>query len=1416
MKLQRLFCMALLSLGCSTMIHAQQPLNLCCHPNDIKEWTPGSNPNDVFNVAKVPLAKRVKEPKLMKANDTQNYGGEICNSTILYPTCSLCPSQGEVNNFLAYQPTYWQYMDKLVYWAGSASEGIINIPPAGSTDAAHAQGVKSFGNIFFPPAAYGGTQEWVRQMLTRENGKYIYAVKLYQLCKYFNFDGWFINQESGGSLISEWVEFFQDFYAAAAEDGNTTVELQWYNASWYPDVTILSSHINTSQFIEYGQAGDYRDFAKKINCTEAQTFSKIYAGVQCANTGHTGWMSHLDKAMPASGEHVGSLDLFCPEVGIWENIAKPAFKSPSQNHGEGAYSIGRKVFENDEDMWVNTQSDPSATIEGYYWKGVSSRVLERSAITSMPFLSDMGVGNGKHRFVEGVIAGTADWYHSGMQSILPTWRWWIENRGDLTVDIDWDDAYNVGSSFKISGTLSAGNHLMRLYKTQIPVTAGGVYRVVYKSSAAFTLEARLSTESSVQPDVTLAPAKTTENNGWTVAEFDLSSLNGKTIYMLALNLKADADIAAFSMNLGQVAVLPANYAPASVVVNNLNTTSVLGEGKGDIRVSWDYAWIDDFDHFDIYVETVDGTRRMVGQTRGLGFYIPEFARNGMDSHVNVEVVPVMKTGKQQPAQKIKLDYPAPKPPVVTFSISPKSYCSIGQTLTLTADAMGEVTAYKWVLSEGLELDGNSSLTEKSIKVIAKTAGRKTVTVEATNTIGSSTTTAEVVDVFESPETLNEVTNVVKGKTVLSYSGATNSRETPRNIIDGITRPYSVNQKWCNISADNEVVLDCQGEYRMYGFKIYDGNAGPETGVDQIDRYTIEVSIDNENWTTVVNKEGVDAISIKEDHIAPIKARYIRLRPHVNGTLRIWEFEAFGRADNNLTVDVAPTFSVNAGETKDIVLKYNLNGDKRDEQFSCTVMADNENVTIGSIVEDRDAGTFTIPVTASQILGTSVLTIRVNNGIVYKEAIVNVDIDSDSQPNVLAGQSAILRQYLADYSFEAKHNDYEISTLTDGILDVNACDDDIQNPSKFKDDIWAIFTAPTEKGWNLSKVRITIPEDNIGISDNADKGVVNKDIKIAVGNDLGNLTVVKTFSNLQEVSTLEYIFPEFKNTKYIAVICNLNPLYYASLAEVEAFEQFEAARPVYESLPLRGWNKDVIAEDKPVSAYVDGSLDQQGWALYPKSVQAEGAVCDEDGIVTSKAGVQYQLRPFDQSNAYVLNTNPISMKMEEAKGGYEKLHFLMMSANGNSSVNIMVRYEDDEIQSVNGMVYDWYGENSAGDEAVYGLGRIKTRTGDGVSESSIDSRLKFRLYELEMSVDPTKKIASIRIDNTSFWRRTVLTLLSAVGKVSSVTDGITSVETAKSTEVVAIYSLNGMRLNTLVKGINIVKYADGTTKKIVVR
>ena len=105
---------------------------------------------------------------------------------------------------------------------------------------------------------------------------------------------------------STWAEFIKEFNSYADAAGDTQMEIMYYNALGVIDASILKSHKNTSMFLEYRSEGDYRRFAKDLNCTEAETFSKIYAGVQCVRSGLTGYQNSLDIAFPASG-HVGSL-----------------------------------------------------------------------------------------------------------------------------------------------------------------------------------------------------------------------------------------------------------------------------------------------------------------------------------------------------------------------------------------------------------------------------------------------------------------------------------------------------------------------------------------------------------------------------------------------------------------------------------------------------------------------------------------------------------------------------------------------------------------------------------------------------------------------------------------------------------------------------------------------------------------------------------------------------------------------------------------------------------------------------------------------------------------------------------------------------------------------------------------------------
>lgn len=624
--------------------------------------------------------------------------------------------------------------------------------------------------------------------------------------------------------------------------------------------------------------------------------------------------------------------------------------------------------------------------------------------------------------------------------------------------------------------------------------------------------------------------------------------------MIGLNVKAKFTVYDYELSLGELSVLPANYAPAPVEVKNLATTSTLGNVQGDARLTWDFDYTADFDHFDIYKENEDGTRTMVGQTRDEAFYVPTFQRKDNEAYVKFIVTPVMKDMRQQKGKSIVLDYPQATAPVVSFTIS-NSYLKVGESATITANGTGNPTAFKWTLPEGLKLADGSSLTSQTIKVVAQKVGKQRVTVDVTNAIGTSTTSSNILDVMTEEE-YKKIYNVVYQKKVLGYSGSTNYKEVPDKIIDGETNPTSASDKWCNVSADNWVTFDLQSVYRIYSFKIFDGNAGPESGVDQIDSYQILLSEDNEHWTTVVDTYNRQKESVKTDYIAPMRARYVKLVPHVNGILRIWEFEVYGKKDNSMKLStLTNNVTMNAGESYNINVTYDLGeGATKADKFECVATSKNGNVTIGTIKENVKKNTFVIPVTAKQRMGDDVVTIRVVNGDDYEEIAVQVEVDATTQPNVLKGKTAEVRHYENDYSFEAAFKKYDVSGLTDGNKAEEALSE-IEAPSTHRDDVWVIFTAPEGKQWDLAKVVVNIPNENYAENDNNEMSYVNKDVKIAVGDDLTRMNTAKTFSGLKKVSELSYIFPESVKTKYLAVICNLYVYSYPSMAEVSAYEQF---------------------------------------------------------------------------------------------------------------------------------------------------------------------------------------------------------------------------------------------------------------------
>lgn len=131
---------------------AKQPESSYWYPEQLLKWSPEKDHNALFNRSQIPLAKR---EVLYGVNDSAQSEAKLVALSALNPNTSGVPSQGG-KDFFANTFSYWQYVDLMVYWAGSAGEGIIVPPSADVIDAAHKNGVPILGNVFFPPTVYGG------------------------------------------------------------------------------------------------------------------------------------------------------------------------------------------------------------------------------------------------------------------------------------------------------------------------------------------------------------------------------------------------------------------------------------------------------------------------------------------------------------------------------------------------------------------------------------------------------------------------------------------------------------------------------------------------------------------------------------------------------------------------------------------------------------------------------------------------------------------------------------------------------------------------------------------------------------------------------------------------------------------------------------------------------------------------------------------------------------------------------------------------------------------------------------------------------------------------------------------------------------------------------------------------------------
>lgn len=235
----------------------------------------------------------------------------------------------------------------------------------------------------------------------------------------------------------------------------------------------------------------------------------------------------------------------------------------------------------------------------------------------------------------------------------------------------------------------------------------------------------------------------------------------------------------------------------------------------------------------------------------------------------------------------------------------------------------------------------------------------------------------------------------------------------------------------------------------------------------------------------------------------------------------------------------------------------------------------------------------------------------------------------------------------------------------------------------------------------------------------------------------------------------------------------------------------------------GYNADVVVEALPSSNHADNAGDGADNTFYSAGLKASGGL-PTDGVVNAPSGANFQLGDYAASNALVIKTGEGGDLIFGAPITTSQFYILATSGDGSSDLTATPLYSDgSQGEGIALTVADWSVKSLSGEEAISGLSRINKRT-DTYSQS-----FAFCLFDHAIGTDKSRKLRGVRLTSTRGGRALVMGVAYKVVQ----TVGIDSPATGEL-KAVGYYTPNGVRIARPGSGITIVKYSDGSVKKIV--
>ena len=563
----------------------------------LDKWEPGKPWNgdanfvdENFWISRVPLKNRFRPGD--QANDALNDENNK-NFCWMAPTGEMTKVWGALPryNFDGDNFNMWQYLDIHSNW----SNGFWRVPGA-FNDVAHKNGVKTGCTYFIDWGAqvnsYSEPGATLAKLATKGTNSYgdnfKYSRKLVQFLKYYGIDGLCFNPEGTWeyllnnnfkAFLAECHKvademghpFHVDWYAYVSDQGQLSdngCKLNGSNDTWFHD-TKTGQPVTDVFFLNYNwsEAG-LAESAATAESLGRSTFD-VYAGFDMQGRGYgkygnAGWSALMRQ--PVS-------------IVIWGAHDRNALYISSTEGGQSDYAVQNEYQKKQEMLFSggnrNVLNMPALTDEivtsSYSdlkdWHGYATAVIERSTLDELPFVTRFNLGNGRFFNKEGVTTWNHKWYNYGMQDLLPTWRWWIDNGDGKTVptdaialDFTYDDAWFAGSCLKIHGATVRSD--VRLFATKWDVAAADdEFRLVFKPKAAAAGFELMVAKENGESNFVYVPVegdiKAGEWNEVVIKASEAGLAAGDVVGCVGLSVK-NSD-AAYEVLLGEFAFVPAAF-----------------------------------------------------------------------------------------------------------------------------------------------------------------------------------------------------------------------------------------------------------------------------------------------------------------------------------------------------------------------------------------------------------------------------------------------------------------------------------------------------------------------------------------------------------------------------------------------------------------------------------------------------------------------------------------------------------------------------------------------------------------------------------------------------------------------------------------------------------------------------------------